>query len=62
MTTAFSGRRTPMPRLTPTMQGWLPTLAAARQTMARCSSQRRSTGAMGAAEGLGPGEDEDGRW
>ena len=46
MTTTFSGRRKPMPRLTPTMQGWLPTLAAARRTMARCSSQRRSTGAM----------------
>ena len=27
MTTTFSGRRTPMPRLTPTLQGWLPTLA-----------------------------------
>ena len=27
MTTTFRGRRTPMPRLTPTLQGWLPTLA-----------------------------------
>ena len=27
MTTTFSGRRTPMPRLTPPLQGWLPTLA-----------------------------------
>ena len=27
MTTTFSGRRTPMPRVTPPLPGWLPTLA-----------------------------------